>query len=150
MGDADIHPDRDWDYIEPSWNPWFANSSRLAYFTHDHTVLSIGTPDGQQRTDIQIGGPAGLAAPSPDGQFVAYVTFEPRPQENRPDLQFWGGTRVWVASLIGKPEPRAVTQKSLDEPYDLQWLDDYTVVFDRVADVLFYKQSRIWKAEVPR
>lgn len=27
LGEADIHPDRDWDYIKPSWNPWFANSS---------------------------------------------------------------------------------------------------------------------------
>jgi len=57
---------------------------------------------------------------------------------------------VWVASLIDKREPRAATQTSLDETYDLRWLDDHTLVFDRVADVLFYKQTRIWKAEVPR
>ena len=38
-----------------------------------------------QRTDIQIGGLAGLAAPSPDGRLVAYVTFEPRPQKERAD-----------------------------------------------------------------
>jgi hypothetical protein len=75
LGDADIHPDRDWDYIKPSWNPWFGNSSRLAYFTHDNSVLSISTPDGKQRTDIQIDGPAGLATASPDGRFLAYVTF---------------------------------------------------------------------------
>jgi len=55
-----------------------------------------------------------------------------------------------VVSLNGKPEPRPVTQKNLDETYDLRWLDDYTLVLDRVADVLFSKQSRIWKAEVPR
>lgn len=150
LGEADIHPDRDWDYIKPSWNPWFTNSSRLAYFTHDNSVLSISTPDGKQRTDIRIDGPAGLAAPSPDGRFLAYVTFEPRPQKERPDLQFWGGTRVWVVSVSGKPEPRPVTLKSLDETYDLGWLDDHTLVFDRVADVVFYKQSRIWKADVPR
>ena len=148
LGDADIHPDRDWDYIKPSWNPWFADSSRLAYFTHDNSVLSTTTPDGKQRSDIQIGGPAGLAAPSPDGRSIAYVTFEPRPRKERPDLQFWGGTRVWVASLIDKRDPRAVTQKSLDETYDLRWVNDHTLVFDRVADVVFYKQSRIWKAEV--
>jgi Tol biopolymer transport system component len=150
LGDADIHPDREWDYIKPSWNPWFANSSRLAYFTHDNSILSISTPDGKQRTDIRIEGPAGLATPSPDGRFVAYVTFEPRPQRQRPDLQFWGGTRVWVVSLVGKPDPRPVTLKSLDETYDLRWLNDRTLVFDRVSDVLFYKQSRVWKATVPR
>jgi hypothetical protein len=47
-------------------------------------------------------------------------------------------------------EPRPVTQKSVDETYDLRWLDDHTLLFDRVADVVFYKQSRIWKADVPR
>ena len=32
FGKADIHPNTDWDYIKPSWNPWFADSSRLAFF----------------------------------------------------------------------------------------------------------------------
>jgi hypothetical protein len=150
LGEAYIHPDRDWDYIKPSWNPWFTDSSRLTYFTHDHSILSISTPDGKQRKDIQIIGTAGLAAPSPDGRSIAYVTFEPRPQKERADLKFWGGTTVWVVSLIGKPEPRPVTPKSLDETYDLRWLGDHTLVFDRMADVVFYKQSRIWKADVPR
>jgi hypothetical protein len=150
LGEADIHPDREWDYIKPSWNPWFTDSSRLAYFTHDHSMLSISTPDGKQRKDIQINGTAGIAAPSPDGQSVAYVTFEPHPQKGRPDLQFWGGTRVWIIPLGDKMEPRPVTQKSVDETYDLRWLGDHTLVFDRVADVVFYKQSRIWKAEIPR
>jgi hypothetical protein len=149
VGEADIHPDRDWDYIKPSWNPWFADSSRLAYFTRDSSILSISTPDGKQRTDIHIDGTAGLAAPSPDSRSIAYVTFEPRPRKERPDLQFWGGTRVWVVALSGKPAPRPITLKSLDETYDLRWLDDHALVFDRVADVPFYKQSRIWKAEVP-
>jgi Tol biopolymer transport system component len=115
FGEADIHPDRDWDYIKPSWNPWFADGSRLAYFTRDHSILSISTPDGKQRTDIHVDGTAGLAAPSPDSRSIAYVTFEPRPRKERPDLQFWGGARVWVVSLNGKPEPRPITLKSLDE-----------------------------------
>lgn len=89
-----------------------------------------------------------LAASSPDGHYVAYVTFEPRPRKGRPDLQFWGGTRVWFVALSEKPEPHPVTRKSLDETYGLRWLDDHVLVFDRVADVLFYKPARIWKAEV--
>jgi len=60
LGEADIHPDRDWDYIKPSWSPWFADGSRLAYFTHDSSVLTISTPDGKQRTDIQIGAQQGF------------------------------------------------------------------------------------------
>jgi Tol biopolymer transport system component len=149
LGEASIHPDRDWDYIKPSWNPWFANSSRLAYFTRDNSVLSISAPNGKQRTDFQIDGRAGLAEPSPDGRSLAYVTFEPGPRKERSDLQFWGGTRIWVISLIRKAEPRPVTLKSPDEIYDLRWLGDHTLVFDRVADVPFYKQSRLWKVDVP-
>src|SRR6516162_6999789 len=149
LGHADIHPDRDWDYIKPSWDPWFGDSSRLAYFTHNNSVLSISTSDGKQRTDIRIDALAGLATPSPDGKYVAYVTFEPRPRNLRPDLQFWGGTLVWVVSLTGTPHWHPVTLRSPDETYDLRWLNDHTLVFDRVADVPLYKQSRIWKADVP-
>jgi Tol biopolymer transport system component len=148
LGEASIHPDPDWDYIKPSWNPWFADSSRLAFFIRDNSALSVSTPDGKQRTDVQIDGRAGLAAPSPDGRSLAYVTFEPRPRKERHDLQFWGGTRIWVIPLTGKQEPRPVTPKSPDETYDLRWLGDHALVFDRVADVPFYQQSRIWKVDV--
>lgn len=149
LEDVEIHPDRDWDYIKPTWAPWFADSSRLAYFSHKHSVLSISTPDGKQRTDILINGLAGLATPSPDGLSVAFVTFEPHPRKIRPDLEFWGGTRVWVVSLSGKPEPHPVTLRSPEETYDLRWLGDHALVFDRIADVLFFKDSRIWKVDIP-
>src|SRR5207253_3940319 len=111
-----IHPDKDWWYIRPNWSPWFADSSRLV-FLRDSTLV-ITSPDGTQNTETKVDGYTGLPVASPDGQSIAYVTFEPRPMKERPDLQFWGGTRGWVASLIGKPEPRAVTQKRLDETYD--------------------------------
>jgi len=123
-------------------------SSRLAYFSHNHSVLSISTPDGKNRTDIAIGGIGGLAAPSPLGNFIAYVTFDPRPMRVRPDLKFWGGTTIWIVGSSGTPEPFAITKKNLDEIYDLRWLDEHSLVFDRVADVPFYKQSRIWKVSI--
>jgi hypothetical protein len=148
LGDIQIHPDREWDYIKPSWSPWSADSSRLAYFSHNHSVLSISTPDGKQRSDIATDGIGGLAAPSPHGDFIAYVTFEPRPMRGRPDLQFWGGTTIWITSSSGRTKPFAITQKSLDEVYDLRWLDEQSLVFDRVADVPFYKQARIWKVVI--
>jgi hypothetical protein len=150
LEDAQIHPDRHWDYIKPSWAPWFADSSRLAYFSHNHSVLSISAPDGKQRTDIPIDGLAGLATPSPDGKHIAFVTFEPNPRKVRPDLQLWGGTRVWVISLTGKPEPHPVTSRSPDETYDLRWLGDHELLFDRVADVPLFRQSGIWKVGILR
>jgi hypothetical protein len=43
-----------------------------------------------------------------------------------------------------------VTLKNPDEVYDLKWLSNDTLVFDRVADEVFYRHARIWKAAVPR
>jgi hypothetical protein len=65
LGKADIHPNTDWDYIKPSWNPWFADSSRLAFFSRSSLV--IASPDGRRRTVLDVKSPAGLAVPSPDG-----------------------------------------------------------------------------------
>jgi hypothetical protein len=50
----------------------------------------------------------------------------------RADLQFWGGTIIWVVPSIAGSAPRAVTQKSPDEVYDLKWMNNGMVVFDRV------------------
>jgi len=41
-------------------------------------------------------------------------------------------------------------KKIQEEVYDLKWINNGTVVFDRVADEVFYKQARVWKAAVPR
>jgi Tol biopolymer transport system component len=148
LGEVTIHPDKDWLYIQPNWSPWFADGSRLV-FLRDSTLV-ISSPDGIQQTEGKINEVAGLPVPSPDGESVAYVTYEPRPMRARPDLQFWGGTIIWVVPASAGATPRAVTQKSQDEVYDLKWINNDTVVFDRVADEVFYKQARVWKAAVPR
>jgi len=148
LGRISIHPDNDWRYIQPDWSPWFADGSRLV-FLRDSTLV-IGSPDGTTKTEIKIDGPAGLPVPSPDGQSIAYVTFEPRPMRVRPDLQFWGGTTIWVVPVSAGSTARPVTQKNQDEVYDLKWLSNDALVFDRVADEVFYRHARIWKAAVPR
>jgi len=148
LGRITIHPDTDWWYIQPHWNPWFADGSRLV-FLRDSTLV-ITTPDGTQKTEIKVDGWAGLPVPSPDGLSVAYVTFEPRPMQARPDLQFWGGTTILVVAVSAEAKARIVTLKSPDEVYDLKWLNEGTLVFDRVADEVFYRHARIWKASIPR
>jgi Tol biopolymer transport system component len=142
-----IHPDSNWSYIQPDWNPWFTDSSRLVFLRG--SALVIVTPDGRDKTEIEIQGQAGLPTPSPDGRSIAYVTFEPRPMKVRTDLQFWGGTTIMVVSAAVGSKARRVTLKHSDEVYDLKWLNGSTVVFDRVADEAFYKHARIWKASVP-
>jgi WD40-like Beta Propeller Repeat len=147
LGRISIHPDEDWSYIQPDWSPWFADSSRLVYL-RDSTLV-IATPDGRNKTEINIEGQAGLPTPSPDGKSIAYVTFEPRPMKVRPDLQFWGGTTIMVVSTSTGSKSRPITLKNSDEVYDLKWLNNGDIVFDRVADELFYRHARIWKAAVP-
>ena len=148
LGRISIHPDTDWSYIQPDWNPWFADGSRLV-FLRDSTLV-ISSPDGTTKTVIKIDGKAGLPVPSPDGQSIAYVTFEPHPMKVRPDLQFWGGTTIWVVPAYAGSTAHPVTQKNQDEVYDLKWRGNDSLVFDRVADEVFYKHARIWKAAVSR
>jgi hypothetical protein len=148
LGKMSIHPDKDWWYIRPNWSPWFADSSRLV-FLRDSTLV-ITSPDGTRNTETKVDGYTGLPVASPDGQSIAYVTFEPRPMKERPDLQFWGGTTIWVAPASALSTPRPITQKNQDEVYDLKWLSNDTLVFDRVADEIFYGHARIWRAAVPR
>lgn len=146
LGPIDISPDNNWSYIQPYWNPWFRDSSRLAFLRGSTLVLA--KPDGTGKTQIRISGRAGLPAVSPDGKSIAFVTFEPHPMRSRPDLQFWGGTTIWVVPASGESAARALTAKNPDEVYDLKWLGNGTVVFDRVADWDFYQHARIWKAPV--
>jgi hypothetical protein len=46
-------------------------------------------------------------------------------------------------------KPRSVTAKNPDEVYDLKWLNNGELVFDRVADEDLFQHARLWKAAVP-
>lgn len=142
LGPFTLHPDKDWDYIKPTWNPWFADTSRLVYVKDQNLVIS--DPEGDIQASIPIGPNAGIPVASPDGKFVAYISSDPRPRGNRPDLSFWGGRIVWLVPTTGG-KPYAVTEKNSAETYDLKWLSNDTLVFDRIEDVPFFRDARIWK-----
>lgn len=147
VGPITIHPDKDWSYIQPNWSPWFADSSRLVFLRN--SSLLIASADGTTEAEIKVNGPAGLPAASPDGQAIAYVTFEPRPMKVRPDLQFWGSTTIWMVRVSSVSEPRPITEKDQDEILDLKWLNNDALVFDRIADTPLYQHARIWKVAGP-
>lgn len=148
LGKIIVSPNPDWDYIKPSWNPWFADSSRLAFVTDSGVV--VAAPDGSQKHVVaQPSRTAGLAVPSPNGKQVAYVTFEGTRMEARPDLTFWGRTTIWAIAVNSSAKPRPVTRQAAETTYCLRWLSDSELVFDRVADEVLYRQARIWKTEVP-
>jgi hypothetical protein len=148
LGRADIHPSSDWDYIKPTWNPWFADSLRLTFLSG--TSLVIASPDGRHRNVLRVTEQAGLAVPSPDGKRVAYVTFTSRPQKIRPDLKFWGGTVIWTVPTDGKGDRVQITSSNDDTTYDLNWASNDRLVVDRVSDTVFYPHARLWTASVPR
>lgn len=147
LGKCNVHPDNDWDFIQPSWNPWFADSTKLVFVSPDGIVVS--SPDGKNKKTILNGsGNIGIPAASPDGNNIAYISFEPRPKRVRPDLMFYGGTTIRVIDSEGKTEPRVVTKKNEDETYCVRWLNNRQIVFDRVADESYFKKARLWKADV--
>jgi len=151
FGPVVIHPDANWDYVKPSWDPWFADSSHLVYATE--TALFVSTPDGsEKRMILKLDGPHGLPVPSPDGKVVAFATFQSRPMNVRPDLMFWGDSTIWVTPISPNSTAKTVTYRNPDTTYDLRWLDSRTLVFDRIGDVVKYsdfQNYRLWKAELP-
>lgn len=149
LGEIIIHPNDDWDYIKPTWNPWFADSSRLVFSTKSGIVIS--SPDGKTKKIIfQPKVANGLAVPSPDGNFIAFATFDPTPMKVRPDLKFWGGSQIWIIPVAANSEAHSVTQKNEDTTLDLRWLNNHELVFDRIADEDFYKKARLWKVNIFR
>ena len=85
LGRISIHPDKDWWYIQPHWNPWFADSSRLVFLRDSSLVIT--TPDGSQKTEINIDGPAGLPVPSPSGIYcLCYLRAASEAGASRPAI----------------------------------------------------------------
>jgi Tol biopolymer transport system component len=147
LGPLSIHPDPNWDYIKPNWNPWFPDSLHLALSSG--SALYTVRADGAGRQELWPAKNAGLPVPSPDGKLIAYVTFAPRLAQHRTDLEFWGGSTIWVISTEGGA-PRQVTLSSKDETYDLRWLTNSSLIFDRIGEGIFNPHARIWTVPVGR
>lgn len=149
LGEIVIHPGySDWHYVQPSWDPWFRDSRHVVFVSS--SALVVSSPDGRDRQVLtQIPGQAGLAAPSPDGRLLAYVTFEGRARELRPDLTFFGDTTVWVIPNMPGSKAFAVSEKNKDTTYAMAWLSNHEIVFDRLSDDLeWHRRARLWKVRV--
>lgn len=149
LGGIVVSPDPGWNWMEPSWNPWLADSSGLTFFTSEGLVLA--SADGRQRRVVlRTAEPAGLAVPSPDGRLIAYATFASRPPtDGMGNAPIWNCTGVWVVGVQTSVEPLRVAGPTLESTLDLRWLDDNHLVYDRVeAD--YPPKARIWMVEVPR
>jgi hypothetical protein len=128
--------------MEPSWSPWFADSSQLAFFTAEGLIVS--SPDGKRkRVVLRTQEPAGLAVPSPDGRAIAYATFASLPRSAGNYLRNWNCTGIWVVDLAEPGQPRRLTGQSPASTYDLRWLDNQHLVFDRVEEG-FPPKAHLW------
>jgi hypothetical protein len=149
LGEVMIHPNSEWDYSKPSWNPWFRDSSRLVFISGSSLVIS--SPDGQQKQILtDVGSKAGLAVPSPDGEYIAYATFEERLMKGSTYPKFWGGTTLWVIPVVSGAKAYPATGKDQDATYCLSWLSNRRLVFDRIADMPLNMKARLWQVEVSR
>jgi hypothetical protein len=70
-------------------------------------------------------------------------------REHRTDVEFWGGSTLWVISTQGGA-PRQITLPSNDETYDLRWLTTSSLIFDRIGEGIFNQHARIWTVPVER
>jgi hypothetical protein len=149
LGPITMHPDREWDYLKTSWDPWFRDSSALT-FVSDNSIVVV-SPDGTRRKEVcKLELPAGLATASPSGKAVAYVTFQPTPMKLRPDLEFWGNAQIWVVPVTGSETPKAVSLEHDDQIYSLKWLTENSLIFDRFSnEPLYSRHPRLWKATLP-
>jgi hypothetical protein len=145
LGEVTIHPDPWWDYIKPGWNPWFADGKHLVFFSG--SSLYVVSPDGKERRELLKADHGGLAIPSADGRLVAYATFSPRPIKGRNDLEFWGGSSLWVVPSGGGAATQ-ITSPSEDKTYDLRWLTQDSLIFDRIGEGMFNGHARIWTVSV--
>jgi len=150
LGDIVVSPDRGWDWMKPSWSPWFADSSQLAFFTDEGLIVS--SPDGRhRRVVLHTREPAGLAVPSPDGRLIAYATFASRPPAANAmgNLPVWNCSGIWVVGTQASSEPVRVAGPSPESTLGLRWLGNERLVFDRVEEG-FPPKARVWLADVPR
>jgi hypothetical protein len=128
-----------WDALKPRWNPWFADGSRLVFATANGIVTA--TPDGKTR-DVLVPSneKLGLPVPSPDGQWVAYLTLEIVPRRETPTSNNFENTQLWVVRTEPGAQPRALTRKTAEATFSIGWLNPREVVFDRIS----------WSTDDPR
>ena len=58
-------------------------------------------------------------------------------------MPIWNCTGIWVVGLEGSSPPRRLVGQTLSLTYDLRWLDNGHLVFDRIEEGL-PPRGRLW------
>jgi hypothetical protein len=119
----------DWEYRKSRWNPWSKDGSRMT-FVKDEQVW-IADADSHNAKQVTFDTAQKLfPVLSRDGKHIAYITWQP---DNRQGYKGMGPTDIWVVDIdttlamrVTLPAPERITC--------LNWLDNNTVIFDRITE----------------
>jgi hypothetical protein len=121
----------EWDYRKGRCNPWSRDGKQLAFVRNGQ--VWINSTDGSGERQITFDGShKGFPTFSPDGSKVAYITwqYDRHSSHVRP-----GPTDIWVADTSTGLVVR-LTKLNPDNIEDLDWLNDSTIIFDRLSGPL--------------
>jgi HEAT repeat protein len=109
------------------WTPWSKDGSRLALLRDGQVWISGANGENGKQLTFDT---TRKAAPtfSRDGRFVAYITWQ---DDNRLHYSRLGPTDLWVVDT----ETTLVTRVTAPSPgriNSFDWLDDHTLIFDRL------------------
>jgi len=110
-----------------SWSPWSKDGSRLTFLRGGQVWIS--GPNGENGKQLTFDSTR-KASPafSRDGRFIAYVTWQ---ADDRLHYTRLGPTDLWVVDIETTLVTR-VTMPSKGRINSFDWLDDHTLIFDRL------------------
>jgi hypothetical protein len=119
----------DWAYRKCRWNPWSKDGARLAFVRKGQ--IWVMNADGSSPRQITFDSTQKLFPVfSRDGKRLAYISWQP---DNRRHYERMGPTDLWVVNTETSLATR-ITAPAQERINCLDWLDDNTLIFDRLAD----------------
>ncbi|HST20430.1 MAG TPA: hypothetical protein VLR90_04905, partial [Blastocatellia bacterium] len=118
-----------WGYRKSRWNPWSKDGAHITFIRKGQ--VWVMKPDGSDQKQVTFDS-ARKAFPvfSRDGKRIAYLTWQP---DNRRHYARSGPTDLWVSDIETGLAAR-VTAPSTGRINCLDWIDDYTLIFDRLEE----------------
>lgn len=148
LGNVTIHPDFSGLDYKTAWNPWFKDNTYLSYISKNKVVVAL--PDGKEKRELcTVENNCGLATPSPDGRHIAYVMFVKKQREIKDNETPWESSQIWLVSNDDDiPKPIPVTSENKALIFNLRWLDNDEIIFDRFEDTSLFAHAGLWRVKI--
>jgi HEAT repeat protein len=117
----------DWDYRKGRWNPWARDSAHTAFVRRGQVWVSDASGANQRQVTFDSSNKV-FPTFSPDGNRLAYITLQ---NDERKHYRRSGPTDLWVVDVATTIAAR-LTAPAPGRIDSLDWLDNFTLVFDRV------------------